>query len=197
LIAERDDLIVIQHATGIDQRLRVVDALAQDGAYAGVLDNGIAPGDVFPVAGQHVFATQFDATWEGDPVEVYGHVGWVQDSDTNGNLAGSPRQSWLYYAGEGLYRLTPRLYAAARYSGASAQRLVSAASSSRDVNSGGLVHRLQLGGGYWLTKTVLTKLEYVYQLYNGFQASGSQVSGVDAWLDPNFRGVIAEASFSF
>jgi hypothetical protein len=76
-------------------------------------------------------------------------------------------------------------------------RLVSAASSSRDVDSGGLVHRFQLGGGYWLTKTILAKLEYVYQLYNGFDASGSQVSGVDVWLDPSFHGVITEVSFAF
>ena len=167
------------------------------GAYAGVLDNGISPGDVFPVAGQHVLATQFDATWEDDPVELYGHLGWVQDSDNNGDTSGTPRSSWFYYATEGIYHFTDRLYAAARYSGASALRLVSAASSSRDVNSGGLVHRIQLGGGYWLTKTVLTKLEYVYQLYNGFDASGSQVSGVDAWLDPSFHGVLAEVSFAF
>ncbi|MDP3703923.1 MAG: hypothetical protein Q8R78_06005, partial [Candidatus Omnitrophota bacterium] len=163
----------------------------------GVLDNSSAAGDVLPVTGQHVFATQFDATWEGDPVEAYSHIGWVQDSDNNGNAAGSPRQSWLYYAAEGMYRFTPRLYAAARYSGASALRLVSAASSSRDVDSGGLVHRIQLGGGYWLTKMLLTKLEYVYQLYNGFSANESQVSGVDTWLDPSFHGVLAEVSFAF
>ncbi len=165
--------------------------------YAGVLDNSSAAGDVLVGTGQRVLATQFDATWEGHPVEWYGHVGWVQDSDTNGNLSGSPRESWLYYATEGVHRLTPRLYAAARYSGASALRLVSRTDSSRDVTSGGLVHRLQLGGGYWLTKTVLAKLEYVYQLYNGFDASGSQVSGVDVWRDPNFHGMLAEVSFTF
>jgi predicted porin len=162
-----------------------------------VLDNSSAAGDVLPVEGQRVLATQFDATWEDDPVELYGHFGWVQDGDTNGNSSGSPRTSWLYYAAEGSYHFTPRLYGALRYSGAAAQRLVSAASSSRDVGSDGLVNRIQLGGGYWLTKTLLLKGEYVYQLYSGFSSTGSQVSGVNAWLDPSFHGVLAEVSFAY
>ena len=130
-------------------------------------------------------------------MELYGNFGWVQDGDNNGNLSGSPRTSWLYYAAEGNYHFTPRLYGALRYTGSAAQRLVAAADSSRDVGSDGLVHRIQLGGGYWLTNTVLLKAEYVYQLYNGFSSDGSQVSGVDVWRHPHFNGVITEASFAF
>lgn len=186
-----------QSKSPTNSRTNLFRANRSGSPYAGVLDNSSAAGDVLPTTGQRVLATQFDATWEADPVEVYGHFGWVQDGDNNGNTNGSPRSSWLYYALEGSYHFTPRLYGALRYSGASALRLVSAASSSRDVDSGGLVHRVQLGGGYWLTKTILTKLEYVYQLYNGFEADGSQVSGVDTWLDPSFHGMLAEVSFAF
>ncbi len=183
--------------SGSSSRTNLFRANRSGGPYAGVLDNSSAPGEVFPVTGKRVLATQVDATWEGDPVEWYGHFGWVQDGDNNGNLSGSPRTSWLYYAAEGSYHFTPRLYGALRYSGAAAQRLVAAADSSRDVGSDGLVHRIQLGGGYWLTKTVLLKGEYVYQLYSGFSSTGSQVSGVDVWRHPHFQGVLAEASFAF
>lgn len=183
--------------SGSSSRTNLFRANRSGGPYAGILDNSSAPGEVFPVTGKRVFATQADATWEGDPVELYGHFGWVQDSDNNGNLSGSPRTSWLYYAAEGSYHLTPRLYGALRYSGAAAMRLVSAANSSLDVGSDGLVHRIQIGGGYWLTKTVLLKGEYVYQLYSGFSSSGAQVSGVDVWRHPRFQGVITEASFAF
>ena len=183
--------------SGSSSRTNLFRANRSGGPYAGILDNSSAPGEVFPVSGKRVFATQFDTTWEGDPVELYGHIGWVQDGDTNGNLSGSPRTSWLYYATEGSYHFTPRLYGALRYSGAAAQRLVSSASSSLDVGSDGLVHRLQLGGGYWLTKAVLLKAEYVYQLYSGFSSEGSQVSGVDVWRNPHFQGMITEASFAF
>ena len=183
--------------SGSSSRTNLFRANRSGGPYAGILDGSSAPGEVFPVTGKRVFATQVDAAWEGNPVELYGHFGWVQDGDNNGDLSGSPRTSWLYYAAEGSYHFMPRLYAALRYSGASALRLVSAANSSRDVGSDGLVHRIQLGGGYWLTKTVLLKAEYVYQLYSGFSSDGSQVSGVDGWRNPRFHGVITEASFAF
>ena len=183
--------------SGSSSRTNLFRANRSGGPYAGILDNSSAPGEVFPVTGKRVLATQVDATWEGNPVEWYGHFGWVQDGDNNGNLSDSPRTSWLYYAAEGSHHFTPRLYGALRYSGAATLRLVSAADSSRDVGSDGLVHRIQLGGGYWLTKTVLLKAEYVYQLYSGFSSNSSQVSGVDVWRHPHFNGVITEASFAF
>ncbi len=188
---------VDQSDSPISSRTNLFRANRSGGPYAGVLDNSAAPGEVFLTAGQNVLAAQFDATWEGNPLEGYAHIGWVQDSDTNGNAAETPKESWLYYAAEGTYHVTDRLYTAARYSGAAAQHLVSAASSSRDVNSDGFVHRIQVGGGYWLTKAMLLKAEYVYQLYTGFSSNGSQVSGVDVWNDPSFQGVITEASFAF
>jgi len=167
------------------------------GAYAGIFTDGTSPGDITSGAGKQVFASQFDLTWEGNPVELYSHIGWFQDTDTNGSVAGTPTESWLYYAAEGIYRFNKRLYAAARYSGAAAGRLVSATNSTRDVHSAGVAHRIQVGGGYWLAKTVLLKAEYVYQIFKGFKSDASQVAGVDAWNDPSFDGVITEVSFSF
>ncbi len=178
-------------------RTNLFRANRSGGSYSGVFDDGTSPGDITPGAGQKVLATQFDVTWEGKPVELYSHVGWVQDADTNGSTGGTPTESWLYYAAEGVYHFTDRFYAAARYSGGAAGRLVSSTDSSLDVGSKGLAHRFQVGGGYWLAKTVLFKTEYVYQVFNGFKSNGSQVAGVDAWNDPSFKGVITEVSFSF
>jgi hypothetical protein len=103
----------------------------------------------------------------------------------------------LYYSAEGVYRFGPRLYSAARYSAAEALHLVVAGDTTRDVRSNGIMHRFQLGGGYWVHQSILTKSEYVHQFADGFSPDGSQASGVDAWLDPRFNGVLVEISFSF
>ena len=63
--------------------------------------------------------------------------------------------------------------------------------------SHGEVNRIQIGGGFWLTRNLLMKMEYVQQKYSGF-ASGEIVNnGIQAWRDPEFSGVISEVSFSF
>lgn len=167
------------------------------GPYEDVLSGGNAPGQISPGNGQDVSAVQFDLTLPGNCWELYGYVGLVQDNDINGSGPGTPTESWVYYAGEGIYHITPRFYVAGRYSGASASHLVSAFDPTLDVRSDGHVHRFQVGGGYWIHETILAKFEYVHQLYNGFTPDGSQVSGVDVWDDPSFNGLLTEVSFSF
>ncbi|MGH7944600.1 MAG: hypothetical protein ACREH8_08585 [Opitutaceae bacterium] len=87
-------------------------------------------------------------------------------------------------------RLTPRLYGDARYNTAFAGKL-------RGFSSNGRVDRVQLGGGYWLFKPVLFKLEYAWQKMTGFAAREGNVSGVEAWRGPSFQGVGAEFTFSY
>ncbi len=153
------------------------------GVYQGIF-TGNAPGQVFVGTGTSVLAFQGDVTWISGDVELYGNVGWVRDRSSAGG-----REEWYYYGVEGVYYIQPRLHAAARYSGAAAQRLAGSSSS-------GHVHRVQVGGGYWIFSTVLAKVEYVYQAYDGFSA-GETVGGIQAWQDPSFNGVIAEISFGF
>ncbi len=159
--------------------------------YAGVLGGGQAPGNVFPQAGEKFSAAQFDVTFDnGSPLKVYGHYGITQDKDINGNAAGTPQEKWNYYAADVTYELTPALYAAARYSNASTSQLAG-------IDSDGSVDRIQVGGGFWLTKNLLLKMEYVQQKYSGF-ANGQVVNNnIQAWRDPEFSGVISEVSFSF
>jgi hypothetical protein len=160
------------------------------GPYDGVMSGGDAPGQILPSNGQDVLAVQGDVTWNCWPYEIYGNIGWTRDSDTNGSATGSPEESWNYAAAEAVYHLTPSLYSALRYSGAYAQKI-------NDVSSDGIVNRIQAGGGYWIARTMLVKLEYVYQWYDKFSPAGGDVGGIDAWRDPSFNGVILEASFSF
>ena len=160
--------------------------------YAGILGGGQAPGNVFPQAGEKFSAAQFDLTYDqkGFPIKVYGHIGRTQDKDINGALAGAPEETWNYYAADVKYEITPAIYAAARYSGATTSKLAGAASD-------GKVNRIQVGGGYWLSKNVLVKMEYVQQKYSGF-ANGQIVNnGIAAWREPEFSGFISEVSFSF
>ena len=159
--------------------------------YAGVLGGGQAPGNVFPQGGEKFSAAQFDVTWKNEsPLELYGHVGRTQDLDINGSAAGTPEEKWMYYAGDVVYRLNSSLYAAARYSNATVDTLAGNASN-------GKVDRIQVGGGLWLSKNLLVKVEYVNQKYSGF-AEGQMVNNnIQAWRNPQFSGVISEVSFSF
>jgi len=159
--------------------------------YAGILGGGQAPGNVFPQAGEKFSAAQFDVTFDnGSPLKLYGHYGRTQDLDLNGSAAGTPEEKWSYYAADATYNFTPALYGAVRYSGATTAMLNGQASD-------GKVTRIQVGGGLWLSKNLLAKVEYVHQQYNGF-AQGQMVNNnIQAWRNPEFSGVISEVSFSF
>ncbi len=159
--------------------------------YAGILGGGQAPGGIFPQAGEKFSAAQFDMTWDNDsPLSLYGHYGITQDKDINGTAAGTPEEKWAYYAAEAKYKITPALYAAARYSAANTSQL-------NGQDSDGRVNRIQVGGGFWLTKNLLMKMEYVQQKYSGFSTGQVVNNNIQAWRDPEFSGFVSEVSFSF
>ena len=160
--------------------------------YAGVMGGGQAPGNVFPQGGEKFSAAQLDLTWDdgSSPIKLYGHVGRTQDQDINGSAAGAPEETWNYYAGDVVYKITPALYAAARYSGATTEK-----QAGRETD--GKVSRIQVGGGLWLTKNMLMKLEYVTQKYSGFRQGDMVNNNIQAWRDPEFNGFVAEVSFAF
>jgi hypothetical protein len=93
-------------------------------------------------------------------------------------------RTWKQNVGEVVYRFLPdqRLYVAARYNTVKGQLTV----GTPDVT----VKRSQIGGGWFLTPNVLTKIEYVQQKYldfpttdirNGGQFKGFMVEGVVAF----------------
>lgn len=160
--------------------------------YGGVLGGGQAPGDILARAGKDVLAYQADATWgtKETPIQLYGHFGRTKDRDINGIAPRHLEETWKYYAADAVYHLTPIVYAAARYSAANAETF-------NGSSSDGKVHRIQLGGGLWLTRNLLMKVEWVDQKYSGFRAGDIVNNGVDAGRGPRFRGLVSEFSFAF
>ena len=154
------------------------------GVYAGVFGGGWDgdPGQITPLNGYDVQAYQTDLTWNHWPWEVYSFLGWTQDATYD--------ERWLYGSAEATYHLNPALYLAGRFSYA-------VAGAVNGVDTNGWVDRFQIGGGYWLTRSMLAKVEYVYEQYNGFGAAEGDVDAVDAAQNPSFNGVIMEVSFGF
>jgi hypothetical protein len=157
--------------------------------FASVFGGGDDPGSILPQGGKDVTAVEGDVTWNHWPFEVYSNIGYTQDSDENGSAPGSPAERWLYGTVGPVYHFTPALYIAARYS-------FGVANAVHGVETDGWVDRIEVGAGYWVTRELLTKIEYVYQQYHGFAADTGEVSGVDASPSPRFNGVVLEVSWS-
>ncbi len=93
--------------------------------------------------------------------------------------------SFTQVAGEVLYRFgkDEKFYIGGRYNTVSGKMRESAA-ENMDIS------RMNIGGGWFLTKNILTKIEYVKQQYKG-----------DAWTGrfagAEFSGVVIEAAISF
>ncbi len=100
--------------------------------------------------------------------------GVIEQSEGKAANEQASRQ-WNQFAGEAIYRFLAdeRLYVGARYNTAEGELPGLADKVS--------VNRYQLGGGWFLTKNVLMKLEYVNQRYNDFPAadirSGARFNG--------------------
>ena len=147
---------------------------------------------MLPNTGKDLAAYQGDVTFDDAkiPVKLYGHYGFVRDNDVNGPLPGTPEERWTYYASDVVYKFSPTVYAAARYSAAEANKI-------SGVNSNGKVGRYQIGGGLWATKNLLLKVEYVNQRYRGFANGVVLNNGIAAWRNPSFKGLVSEVSFAF
>ncbi|MFC0605486.1 hypothetical protein [Winogradskyella pulchriflava] len=112
-------------------------------------------------------------------LEVFGTI----ELTSGRALAETDRRDANQYAGEVLYRFgeSENLFLGARYNTVSAEL-----ASGDDVG----VDRFQLGAGWFLTKNVLLKAEYVTQKYNDYPTGNLLDEG-------KFDGLIAEAVISF
>jgi len=92
-------------------------------------------------------------------------------------------RTWNHYAGELIYRFggDDDLYLGGRYSVADGEL-----QGGADVS----VNRFQLGAGWFMTKNILMKLEYVNQKYNDYPVT-------DIHNDGKFNGLMVEAAISF
>lgn len=103
---------------------------------------------------------------------------------TNGkNLAETDRRSATQLGAELLYRFgkSENFYFGGRYNSVSAEDV-----SGVDVD----ITRFNIGGGWFMTKNILAKVEYVTQKYDGF-TTGNILDG------GKFNGFVAEAVISF
>lgn len=89
-------------------------------------------------------------------------------------------------AGEALYRFgaNERYYIGGRYNTVNGKM---AEAASEDMN----ISRFNIGGGWFLTDNVMTKVEYVNQQYNGDAWTGQRFEGA------GFKGLMLEAVISF
>ena len=103
---------------------------------------------------------------------------------TNGkNLGETDRRKATQLGAELLYRFgsNENFYFGGRYNSVSAED-----ASGYDID----ITRFNIGGGWFMTKNVLAKVEYVTQKYDGF-ATGNILDG------GKFNGLVAEAIISF
>ena len=139
--------------------------------------NGAAwTGDVQPGLSSKVQAMVFNpfVKWRG--FEFFGNV----EQAKGRTAAETSDRTWNQYAVEGLYRFAwDDLYLAARYNNVKGRF----AGFANDVT----VDRTEIGGGWFLTSTIMMKTEYVRQehrdypvtnIFNGGKFEGMMISGV-------------------
>jgi hypothetical protein len=112
-------------------------------------------------------------------LEVFGNI-----EQSEGRALNEPeKRKFEHYSGEALYRfLQNQLYVAGRYN--------TAKGKYQGFTSDATVNRWEAGGGWFLTQTLLAKLEYVEQKYEDFPAN-------DIRSKAKFHGVVFEATVAF
>jgi hypothetical protein len=111
-------------------------------------------------------------------LEVFGTI----ELTSGRTMAETSRRKATQYAGELIYRFgnTENFYLGTRYN------TVNSELASGDVS----INRFQLGGGWFMTKNILMKAEYMTQTYKDFPTG-------DLLEDGKFNGLVLEAAISF
>lgn len=107
----------------------------------------------------------------------------IFESASGRNLVETDRRTYNQYAAELIYRFgnTENLYFGGRYNKVDG-KLITGDNISVD--------RYNIGGGWFMTKNILAKLEYVNQKYDGYPATNIRRDG-------KFNGFMLEAVISF
>ncbi|MDF2551083.1 MAG: hypothetical protein K0R77_358 [Chryseobacterium sp.] len=107
----------------------------------------------------------------------------IFESASGRNLVETDRRTYNQYAAELLYRFgnTENFYFGGRYNKVDGKLI-----TGDDIS----VDRYNIGGGWFMTKNILTKIEYVNQKYDGYPATNIRRDG-------KFNGFMLEAVISF
>jgi hypothetical protein len=101
--------------------------------------------------------------------------------------ASKDNRNWTHLGGELVYRfgMNENFYVGTRYNKATGQL--------RNVENDVSITRMNIGGGWFMTKNILTKLEYVKQSYNDYPTAGAP----SRFNEGGFSGFMIEAAISF
>ena len=158
---------------------RYYDVITPGNFRAGRFAPSFTPGFGQPAAPGEMTAFMINPFIKYQGLEFYGVF-----ENTSGKLkSADDRRTFNQYGAELLYRFGAGedLYIGGRYN------LVDGEMTSGDIE----IDRFNIGGGWFLTKNVLAKLEYVTQNYDGEGYTGSPFEGAE------FDGVVIEAVISF
>ena len=120
-----------------------------------------------------------------NPSVIYGNAEFYGNVETITGAAGAElnRRTLRQLVGEGLYRFwDKKLYVGGRYNTVNGQL----ANMPNDIN----VQRSQIGGGWYVTPNVLSKIEFVNQRYNNFPTTDIRNGG-------KFQGFMVEGAVAF
>ncbi|MCW9707298.1 hypothetical protein [Fodinibius salsisoli] len=157
---------------------RYYDVIEGGNFRSGRIAPDFTPGRGAPAAAGEMTAIMVNPFFKVGGLEFFGLY-----ENTSGNVKGFDSRTFNQYGGELLYRLgaNENFYLGGRYN------YVEGETQGGDIE----VDRFNIGGGWFLTKNVLAKFEYVKQTYDG-----------DAYIDTaydeaEFDGVMLEAIISF
>ena len=186
---------------GTDMRVRLTGSLyKKDRSSSGTLTSGDRAGSRYYSVIEPVGSSETTNAWSGaiqsgmrnnvtafviNPFVKVGGVELFGNVETmTGAAAGEPtRRTLRQLVGEGLYRFAGnKLYLGGRYNTVNGQL----AGIANDIT----VKRSQVGGGWFVTPNVLTKLEFVRQNYEAFPTNDIRNGG-------KFQGFMIEGAVAF
>jgi hypothetical protein len=128
---------------------------------------------------RQITAFQINPFIKAGGLEFFGAFEVAGNSEDEGN------GGFTQIAGDLIYRFgdTEQFYLATRYNSVSGEMTETAATRT--------ISRFNIGGGWFLTKNIMTKLEYVTQQYNEDGWNNSKYDGAE------FSGIVLEAAISF
>jgi len=142
-------------------------------------DGSAWTGDVQPGLSSKVQAMVFNPFLKYRGFEFFGNV----EQAKGRSAAETSDRTWNQYAAEGLYRFAwDDLYLAARYNTVKGRLL----GFTNDVT----VNRVEIGGGWFLTPTIMMKTEYVRQEHKDYPVTNILNGGI-------FEGMMVEGVVSF
>lgn len=171
--------------TGYAQSVYLYTADRTGSRYYDIMQDAEATKDNFrsgrfdPGFKNKITAVMFNPFIKYGGLEVFGTV----ELTSGQKLGEDDRRKAQQYAGEVIYRFgdTENFYLGTRYNTVSAEL-----QSGDDIN----INRFQLGAGWFMTKNILMKAEYVVQKYKDYPAG-------DLLEDGKFNGLTLEAAISF